>query len=214
MNQNIYHSECCLSWPGGDGFPGLSRCTLSSMREWTVADTQSLWRHRILELQQRELAAGEDRREVLVMEAPDWVNVIPIREDGRVVMVRQWRYGVQAPTLEIPGGMVDPGEDARTAAARELLEETGYRAGSLRSLGYTHPNPAFITNRLTTWLATDLEPVNRERELFGVDGEEIVCEEVPLGSVSELIRGAEITHALVVAAFHLLDLDPDWSAGA
>ena len=184
------------------------------MREWTVAETRSLWRHRILELQQRELAAGEERREVLVMEAPDWINVIPILDDGRVVMVRQWRYGVQAPTLEIPGGMVDSGEDSRTAAARELLEETGYRARSLRPLGYTHPNPAFITNRLTTWLATDLEAVDREREVYGVDGEEIFRELVPLGRIPELVREARITHALVVAAFHLLDLDPEWAERA
>jgi len=184
------------------------------MREWRVSETRSLWRHKILELQERELVAGEERREVLVMEAPDWINVVPLLDDGRVVMVRQWRYGVQGPTLEIPGGMVDPGESSRAAAARELLEETGFRAGSLRRLGYTHPNPAFITNRLVTWLATGLEAVDPEREVYGVDGEEIYCEAVPLESVPELIRDARISHALVVAAFHLLDLDPEWSAAS
>lgn len=184
------------------------------MREWKVSETRSLWRHRILELQERELSAGGERRDVLVMEAPDWINVIPILNDGRVVMVRQWRYGVQAPTLEIPGGMVDRGEKSRDAAARELFEETGYRARSLRELGYTHPNPAFITNRLTTWLATDLEAVDRERKIFGVDGEEIYSELVPLASVPRLVREAQITHALVVAAFHLLDHDPEWAAEA
>jgi 8-oxo-dGTP pyrophosphatase MutT (NUDIX family) len=184
------------------------------MREWTVDRTRRLWRHRILELQERRLAAGEERRDVLVMDAPDWINVIPVLHDERVVMVRQWRYGVQAPTLEIPGGMVDPGEGSREAAARELLEETGYRAGSLRRLGYTHPNPAFITNQLTTWLATDLEKVSSDREVFGVEGEEIFCELVPLADVPGLIRGAEITHALVVAAFHLLGLDAEWAKRA
>jgi 8-oxo-dGTP pyrophosphatase MutT (NUDIX family) len=181
------------------------------MREWKVAETRSLWRHKILELQERELVEGEERREVLVMEAPDWINVIPVLDDGRVVMVRQWRYGVQAPTLEIPGGMVDPGETSRAAAERELLEETGYRTRSLRPLGYTHPNPAFITNRLTTWLATGLEAVDPERDVFGVEGEEIFCETVSLEDIPELIRSARISHALVVAAFHLLDLDPQWS---
>lgn len=194
--------------------PFSFRCTLSGMREWNVAETRSLWRHKILELQERKLAAGEERRDVLVMEAPDWINVIPVLGDGRVVMVRQWRYGIQAPTLEIPGGMVDPGETSRAAAGRELLEETGYRARSLRRLGYTHPNPAFITNRLTTWLATGLEAVDRERDLFGVDGEEILRETLPLARVPELIRTGEISHALVVAAFHLLDLDPEWSRAA
>ena len=177
------------------------------MREWTIDRSQTLYRHRILDLERRELVAGTDRREALVLRAPEWINVVPLLDDHRVVLIRQWRYGIQAPTLEIPGGMVDPGEDGRAAAARELFEETGYRAGMLRLLGTTHPNPAFITNRLTTWLATDLEPVAAERPLFGVGGEEIVTETAPIERVPQLIRSGVITHALVVAAFHLYDLD-------
>lgn len=175
------------------------------MREWRIDSSETLVSHRILELQRRRLAAGDDRREVLVMSAPEWINVIPLLDDGRVVLVRQWRYGIQSPTLEIPGGMVDPGEDARTAAARELEEETGLRAGAWRRLGFTHPNPAFLNNRLTTWLATDLEALDEEQERFGVDGEEIRRETVPLEKIPGLIVGGEISHSLVVAAFYLLD---------
>jgi ADP-ribose pyrophosphatase len=90
------------------------------MRDWKILRTETLYSHRILELQLRRLASGKDRRTMLVMDAPDWINVIPLLEDRRVVLVRQWRYGIQAPTLEIPGGMVDPGEKPRMAAAREL----------------------------------------------------------------------------------------------
>ena len=93
-----------------------------------------------------------------MLRAPDWVNVIPLLAGGEVVLVRQWRYGTAAPTLEIPGGMVEA-ESEREAAERELLEETGYRARSWRRLGEVHPNPAFLTNRCGTWLATDLERV-------------------------------------------------------
>lgn len=175
------------------------------MREWKLEHRETLFSHRILELERREISAGEDRREVLVMDAPEWVNVIPLLGDGRVVLVRQWRYGIHAPTLEIPGGMVDPGESARTAAARELEEETGYRAGTLRRLGATHPNPAFITNGLTTWLATDLEVLEEGRELFGVDGEEIQLETAHLDEIPGLIARGDISHALVVAAFYLFD---------
>jgi len=175
------------------------------MREWKIARQETLYRHRILELQRRQLAAGDDRREVLVMEAPEWINVIPLLPDDRVVLVRQWRYGIQSPTLEIPGGMVDAGEDPRVAAARELVEETGFRAGSLRCLGSTHPNPAFLDNRLTTWLATGLENLDEEGTRFGVDGEEIVREIVPLDDIPRRIVCGEISHALVVVAFYLLD---------
>jgi 8-oxo-dGTP pyrophosphatase MutT (NUDIX family) len=175
------------------------------MRDWKIDQTEILYSHRLLDLQRRELTSGDDRREVLVMAAPEWINVIPVLDDGRVVMVRQWRYGIQQPTLEIPGGMVDPGEDARGAALRELEEETGLRAGKLECLGFTYPNPAFITNRLTTWLATDLEGLDEDRSKFGVDGEEIYRELVPLEAIPTMIGRGEISHALVVAAFYLLD---------
>jgi 8-oxo-dGTP pyrophosphatase MutT (NUDIX family) len=174
------------------------------MRSWKIERSDVIYSHHILELCRRRLGAGDERRDVLIMEAPDWVNVIPLLDDGRVVLVRQWRYGVQAPTLEIPGGMVDSGEDAATAAARELREETGLEAQTIRPLGFTHPNPAFIANRLTTWLATGLRGLESERESYGVDGEEIRREMVPLAEIPGLIARGEISHALVVAAFYLL----------
>ena len=88
------------------------------------------------------------------IESVDWVNVVPLTLDDQVVMVRQFRHGSREVTLEIPGGMVDPGEEPAAAAARELLEETGYRAGDVVSLGRVSPNPALFDNRVHTFLAT------------------------------------------------------------
>ena len=64
--------------------------------------------------------------ERIILESVDWVNVVALDNQGRSLMIRQFRFGVGYTTLETPGGMVDPGEDSKTAAARELLEETGY----------------------------------------------------------------------------------------
>jgi 8-oxo-dGTP pyrophosphatase MutT (NUDIX family) len=89
-----------------------------------------------------------------VIDAPDWVNVLPVMADGRVVLVRQFRFGTWSNTLEIPGGMVDPGEDALTAATRELEEETGVRPAQMALIGASHPNPAIFGNRLHSFLAT------------------------------------------------------------
>ena len=177
------------------------------MDNWKTRQIETLHSHKIFDLERRELMVDDRHRDVLVVAAPDWINVIPLLDDGRVVLIRQWRFGIEAPTLEIPGGMVDPGEDARTAASRELEEETGYRAAKLDPLGFTHPNPAFLTNRLTTWLATDLTPTDCERKTFGVEGEEIQRELVPLERIPSLIREGQISHSLVVAAFHLFHLD-------
>ncbi|MDH3401985.1 MAG: NUDIX hydrolase [Acidobacteriota bacterium] len=176
------------------------------MRSWRPTDVQSLFRHPIFELERHQLAAGEERREALVLTAPHWINVVPLLADGRVLLIRQWRFGIQAPTLEIPGGMVDPGEDPERAARRELEEETGYRARKIRRLGVTHPNPAFLSNELSTWLASDLEAPPAGREVYGVEGEEIRVETVALTAIPGLIASGEITHSLVVAAFYLLGL--------
>ncbi len=133
-----------------------------------------------------------------VIECVDWVNVIALTPDERVVLIRQYRVGTQKVVLEIPGGMVDPGEDAQTAAARELVEETGFTAREWQHLGSTAPNPAIQNNALHTFLALDAERTHDQR----LEGSEVVTvETVPLGEVTELLKRGAIDHALVVAAF-------------
>lgn len=133
-----------------------------------------------------------------VIEAVDWVNVIALTPDERVVLIRQYRVGIEKVCLEIPGGMVDPGEDAQTAAARELVEETGYTAREWRRLGVVSPNPAIMTNYLHSFLALGAEKTHPQH----LEGSEIVeVETVPLRDVTTLLRSGAIEHALVVAAF-------------
>jgi 8-oxo-dGTP pyrophosphatase MutT (NUDIX family) len=133
------------------------------------------------------------------IEADAWVNVVPITRDEQVVMVRQYRHGSREVTLEIPGGIVDPGEEPAAAAARELIEETGYRAERVRPLGSLNPNPALFANRVHTFLAEDVE---RVCEVRNGPLEETVVELVPADEVPERVRRGEIDHALVVAALH------------
>jgi ADP-ribose diphosphatase len=176
------------------------------MRRWQRRSGEKLFQHPLFSLERQRLVAGPgEEREALVLSAPDWVNVVPLLDDGRVVMVRQWRFGIAAPTLEIPGGMVDPGETSIAAAARELFEETGYAAGTVTPLGEVSPNPAILANRCGCFLATGLEL--RGNPQSGLD-EELVVELVPLAEVPERVRAGEIHHALVVAAFYLLGAQP------
>lgn len=177
------------------------------MAAWRKLGSEEVFWHPLFGLERQLVTSGDQRQEVIVVKAPDWINVIPVLSDGRVVLIRQWRYGIAAPCLEIPGGMVDPDENAEEAAARELLEETGYNARKMKLLGVTHPNPAFLSNQLTTYLATDLDLVEPEREEFGVDDERIVVEPTPMSEIPGLIREGAITHALVIAAFHLLEVE-------
>ena len=138
-----------------------------------------------------------------VIEAPDWINVIPLTAEGQVVLIEQYRHGTGEVTLEIPGGMVDPGESPAETAARELLEETGYAAGEVVALGRLRPNPAIQNNWIHIFLAPDVQ----FRHAPAFDGtEHTVVRLVPLDEVPALISEGRITHSLVVAGFHLFAL--------
>ena len=137
------------------------------------------------------------------IESVDWINIIPLTPQNEVVMIEQYRHGADEVTLEIPGGMVDAGEQAERAAARELLEETGYLAREVRLLGRTRPNPAIQNNWLYSYLARDCR---FEQEPVFDSSEWTVVRLVPLTDIPALIRQGAITHALVVAAFHWLSL--------
>ena len=135
-----------------------------------------------------------------VIRSPDWVNVVPVTPEGQVVLIRQWRAGTDRVVIEVPGGMVDPGEDPGQAAARELAEETGYRAGDLRSLGAIRPNPALQDNRLHVFLARDCVP-NGPPHLE--DREDIETFEATFEEVDSLVRSGALDHALVLCALSL-----------
>ncbi len=137
-----------------------------------------------------------------LIEAADWVNVIALTEAGEVVMLRQYRPGIDRVCLEIPGGMIDPGEDPIAAARRELAEETGYTGGRAELIGKVAPNPAIQNNTLFTVLVT---PVALTHAPAPDAGEVLAVHTAPLAEVKRKIRDGELEHALVVVAFaHLV----------
>lgn len=175
---------------------------------WITESESPLLETRILSLRRRRARSAADPSKAgdfVVVGAADWVNVVALTAAGEVVLVEQFRHGTGTVTLELPGGIVDPGEDFVQAALRELSEETGYGGGEARLIGVVEPNPAFLTNRCGTVLVTGVARVG-EPHLDGT--EEIAVHTAPAGALPGMVARGEITHALVVAAlFHW------WSAG-
>ncbi len=138
-----------------------------------------------------------------ILHMPRWTNVVALTEDDEVVLVEQYRHGLDTVTLEIPGGIVDDGEDPAAAAARELLEETGYSGSEPQLIGTVHPNPAIQDNACTTWLIAD---ARLTAEPSPDEGEHIEVLTWPRRDLPALLRDGRITHSLVVGAFHWLYL--------
>jgi len=129
---------------------------------------------------------------------PEWVNVVALDAERRVLLIRQWRLGTRSVTLEIPGGLVEPGEEPAEAARRELREETGYESPRWSRIGVVHPNPAIQGNRCWIFLAE--EAVRAGPPRFDA-AEDIETIPTPLREIPGLMRRGEITHTLVLSAF-------------
>jgi 8-oxo-dGTP pyrophosphatase MutT (NUDIX family) len=136
-----------------------------------------------------------------VMRCRDWVTVIALTPEDDVLLVRQFRHGVERVTLETPGGIIDEGEAPLDAAARELREETGFAADRFVLLGAVEPNPALQDNRCHVVLALDARPVG---DPTPDEGEALALDRRPLASIPAALAAGEIGHALVVAGFLFL----------
>jgi ADP-ribose pyrophosphatase len=171
------------------------------LKPWTIISSHVDKSYGLFNLRRdraRSPRTGETH-DFFVLESPSWVNIIPLTPANEVVLIRQYRFGVQDMTLEIPGGLMGESDSPEEAARRELREETGYREEKLISLGAVHPNPAIQNNLCYTFLAADVFPVGK---LLQDDREDIEVVLQPLPKIPRLIREGMISHALVIAAFY------------
>lgn len=166
------------------------------MAEEKIVSSKHVFRGRAVSLRVDtvELPSGRHTTRETV-EHPDCIVVVPVDEEGNVLLVRQFRHPVNRTLLELPAGGIEKSETPEDAVRRELQEEIGYLPGRVESLGGFYSAPGFCTEYLYLYLATELTP----SRLVASDTEEIEVVKVPLKKIPDLISSGQICDAKSVA---------------
>lgn len=135
----------------------------------------------------------------LVLEGGDWVNVAALTSEGKIIVVRQFRFGVRKTTTEIPAGLVEPGEAPLEAAKRELREETGYTSDEWVSLGSVDTNSAFLNNQCHLWLAKNAA---KTKETDFDHSEDIQMDLLTLDELKAEIHAGRVSNSLSLLTLH------------
>ena len=174
------------------------------IRDWEICGRELIRDFTIFQIEKKQVRSPRTAKvhEVQAIQFPDWVLILALTIDQKVVMVRQYRHGIERVCLELPGGLVSPADDSpELSAQRELLEETGYRADEIILLGECFPQPAILSNKCLFYLAKNAAEVQPQQ----LDsGEDIEIIKIPLQEIPARIKNKEIDHGMVILAFFFL----------
>lgn len=177
----------------------------SKPSHWDVLSDEQEADCRIFEVRRLRCKHPDEREgEFFVLDTSDWVNVIALTAEENLILVRQYRFGSGELSWEVPGGVIDPGEDPVEAAVRELKEETGYLGESARVIASCRPNPAILRNRCHFVL---VEGARLTSETAFDPNEELQTSLLPLMEAFSWVKNGRIEHALSIDALFYLWLE-------
>lgn len=150
----------------------------------------------VVDLEQMEVEIGTKGWHVYqIVRHPGGVAVLPLHDDGTVTLIRQLRPATDGLLLEVPAGRRDPGEEPTACGRRELKEETGLEAGSMRPLGILHTSPGVMDEVIHLFLATDLMQQRDNQEPY----EDIATVRIPFREALEMARDGRISDGKTIA---------------
>jgi ADP-ribose pyrophosphatase len=176
------------------------------IKPWPKRSSKFLGDFRVFKVRSDEKISPRTNaaHEMFVLEAPDWVNVIPITADGKMVLVEQYRHGSDTIELEVPGGVMDKTDKSPVeTGCRELKEETGYEGDNAQIIGKVFPNPAIMANSTYTVLVENCRVVC---DVNFDSGEDLITHLVDPSDVPKLVHEGKIRHSIVVAALYHYEL--------
>jgi ADP-ribose pyrophosphatase len=173
---------------------------------WDLQSEKLYANCRIFEVRERRFKRRSDGLEgdFYVLDTNDWVNVLAITPEQKIVLVRQFRFGSRENSLEPPGGVVEKGEDPIIAGIRELEEETGYVGQKPELIGSVRPNAAILSNRCHVVMVRE---ARKTAKLNFDQHEELVTELYPITMLKELVKSGEITHSIGLNSILMLLLE-------
>lgn len=173
-----------------------------NIKKWRVGQERLIRQYPIFSLFEMESTSSMDAQKkgsFVYLDCPNWVNVIAITPDQKIVLVEQYRHGIRDITLEIPGGLCDEGESILDTGIRELAEETGYVGSHAQVIGTVQPNPAYQNNVCHTIIVRDVRKIAQQNL---DEHEEIHVHLLPLDSIDAMVQEGKIQNAMVISALY------------
>ena len=173
------------------------------MKKWKIISQETVCDFKLFKFYKRDLLnqRKNSHHHFYIMDTADWVNIVPVTPEGNIILVKQYRAGIDSVTIETPGGVIDKNDPSPIEAAkRELEEETAYRAAKVTQFATIDPNPSFMANKCYFILAEDVKHTGK----INFDpGEDIDTIEMSKEEIKKAIKTGVISHAVTIAALEM-----------